>query len=79
MAKKPYKPYVPVKPFYVPPAPLPSSGGGMRMVMNTGFYGLPEQKQVQVMKLSPRVRLKPLSDEAKNSLLTFKGRKVKND
>jgi len=54
------------------PVPVPVPQMGMRMEQTYGGY----QHQVQVMKLSPRLRDKPLSQEQRETLFHFTGESI---
>lgn len=78
MTKK-YKKWVPPVVSYVPPPPRPIQAGGMRMEMRPIFSGDQIANQRQIMKLSPRVRDKPLSESKRAKLFKFRGRKTNKE
>lgn len=68
------QPPPPTPPIYFNPTP---TTGGMRMDMRMtgGMY----DNQVQIQKISPRVRAKPFTKKETGEIFKIKGRKVKND
>ena len=74
---KKYKKWGPPVVSYVPPIPKPSQFPGMRMEMRPlgGMY----DQQKQIMKLSPRVRDKPLTKAKRAKLFKFRGRKTSKE